>query len=136
MATPGTPISRGWIVQRASTDISISDFSDELSPTIMNRLSDDSGWSMTGAFATFGSACDCVNRSATTWRALSMSVPGSKVMTIDERPVSDFEFDPLEERDAVEEVRLERDGDELLDLLGRESQGLGLYFDGRRGELG
>ena len=57
----------------------------------MNRFSDDSGWSMTGALATFGSACDCVSRSATTWRALSMSVPGSKVMTIDDRPASDFD---------------------------------------------
>ena len=44
----------------------MSDFSLELRPTIMKRLSDERGWSMTGALATFGSACACVSRSATT----------------------------------------------------------------------
>ena len=127
---------RGCTFQRASTDISISDFSVELSPTIMNRFSDDSGWSMTGALATFGRACDWVSRSATTWRALRMSVPGSNIMTIDDRPASDFGLDLVEERDAVEQVRLERDRDELLDLLGRQSERLGLDFDGRGRELG
>ena len=91
LATPGTAISRGWIVQRARTDISIGVRSVELSPTIMNRFSDERGWSITGALATLGRACDCVSRSATTCRALKMSVPGSKIITIDERPASDCE---------------------------------------------
>ena len=69
----------------------MSDFSLELRPTIMKRLSDERGWSMTGALATFGSACACVSRSATTCRALKMSVPGSKIITIDDRPAIDWD---------------------------------------------
>ena len=38
LATPGTPISRGRIVQRASTDMSISDLVGRANPTIMKRL--------------------------------------------------------------------------------------------------
>src|ERR1044071_2235881 len=47
-ATPGTPIKRGAMVQRASTDMSIRDRSLEESPTIMNRLAEDNGWIIVG----------------------------------------------------------------------------------------
>ena len=57
----------------------------------MTRFSDDSGWSIVEGFETFGSANAWVSRSATIWRARRMSVPGSKVMTIDERPGIDSE---------------------------------------------
>src|SRR5437867_572254 len=43
LATPGTPISRGTIVHRASTDIWIGDRDFEDSPTISTRLVADSG---------------------------------------------------------------------------------------------
>ena len=77
----------------------MSDFSFELSPMIMNRLSDESGWSITGVLATFGSAWAWVSRSATTWRALRTSVPGSKIIRIDERPAIDS--DRISSRNAT-----------------------------------
>src|SRR5437867_1166331 len=45
LATPGTPISRGAIVQRDSTDIWIGDKVFDDSPTIITRLVDDMGCS-------------------------------------------------------------------------------------------
>ena len=69
-ATPGTPIRRGRIVQRAITDFSIGDSSFEESAIIITRLDDDSGCSIVGAFETFGSAWACVSGSCTSWRAL------------------------------------------------------------------
>ena len=44
--------------------------------------------------------------------------------------------DLLEERDAVQKVRFERHRHELLDLLRRETERLGLDLDGRGRELG
>ena len=63
LATPGTPVSRGAIVQRACTDISIGDTSFDESPTISTRFVDESGCSICGGFDTCGSACACVSRS-------------------------------------------------------------------------
>ncbi len=111
--------------------MSISDTSCEDSATIITRLVDDSGWIIAGGFETFGSACAWVSRSATTWRAWRRSVPGSNIRTIEERPGTDSESIVLEPRDAVQEVRLERDGDELLDFLGRQAERLGLDLDVR-----
>ena len=47
-ATPGTPIRRGFTVQRARTDIWINERSLEVSPTFMQRLADETGCSITG----------------------------------------------------------------------------------------
>ena len=71
--------------------MSISDTSLEDRPTTITRFDDESGWSIAGDFDTFGRAWACVRRSATIWRARSTSVPGSKYMTIDERPGTDCE---------------------------------------------
>ena len=91
LATPLTPVSRGAIVQRASTDISISDsFSDDR-PIIITRPADDTGLIITGDLATFGSVWTSVSRSCTICRARMMSVPGSKTSTIDDRPGIDCE---------------------------------------------
>jgi hypothetical protein len=91
LATPGTPINRGRIVQRASTDSSIGDSSLDDSPTIMTRLVDDRGWSICGGLDTWGRACAWVRRSCTTWRACSRSVPGSKISSIRDSPGIDSE---------------------------------------------
>ena len=64
------------MVQRASTDIWIGDSVFDVTPTISTRFVDDSGCSICGGFDTFGSACACVMRSATTCRAVNRSVPG------------------------------------------------------------
>ena len=63
LATPGTPSRRGLMFQRARTPRSTSDRSSEEMPTIITRLFDDSGWSMTGGLETLGSACAWVRRS-------------------------------------------------------------------------
>ena len=68
-ATPGTPISRGLIFQRASTDMSISDTLPEDSPIMATRLTEASGWIMIGGLPTFGRACAWVIRSWTICRA-------------------------------------------------------------------
>jgi hypothetical protein len=44
-------------------------------------------------------------------------------------------LDVVQPRDSIEEVLLERHRDQLLHLLGREAQRLGLDVDGDRGEL-
>ena len=92
LATPGTPIKRGIIVQRASTPIWIRETSFEDSPIIMTRPVDDRGWSMVGGFDTCGSANAWVRRSGTICRARTRSVPGSKIMRIDDRPGADLEW--------------------------------------------
>ena len=55
-----------------------------------------------------------------------MSVPGSKTITIDDRPGNGLRADRVDALDPVQQVRLERDGDQLLDLLGRQAERLGL----------
>ncbi len=91
-ATPGTPIRRGLIFQRASTDMSIRDTSLEDSPIIMTRPVDDSGCSMLGALDTFGMPPGAwTRRSCTSCRAFSTSVPGWKISSIRDSPGSDWE---------------------------------------------
>jgi hypothetical protein len=68
-ATPGTPMSRGRIFQRASTDMFTWDTSCEDSPIMATRLADASGWIMIGGLPTFGSAWAWVIRSWTICRA-------------------------------------------------------------------
>ena len=64
-ATPGTAISRGLIFHRASTERSISEMSVAESPTIMTRLVDALGGTMTGGLPTGGNANACDIRSCT-----------------------------------------------------------------------
>ena len=61
-ATPGTPIKRGTIVQRARTDIWMSERSVDDSPICMTRLVDDRGCSITGGLDTCGSPPTRVRR--------------------------------------------------------------------------
>jgi hypothetical protein len=68
-ATPGTPIRRGFTVQRAITDCSMGDKSGDDRPIMSTRLDDDRGCRSVGGAETFGSACACVSRSWTSWRA-------------------------------------------------------------------
>ena len=131
-ATPGTPSRRGTMVQRASTDIWIGDSDFESTPTISTRFVDDRGWRICGGLETFGRACACVKRSATTWRALKRSVPGSKTRRIRETRHR-LRADVPEARDAVEQVLLDRHRDQLLDLLGGQTERLGLHLDGDGG---
>jgi hypothetical protein len=56
-ATPCTPIKRGTITQRASTDIWIGDLLFDETPIISARFVDDRGSSICGGFETFGRAC-------------------------------------------------------------------------------
>jgi hypothetical protein len=69
LATPGTPISRGRIFQRARTDMSTRDTDRDDRPIIATRLAEASGWIMIGGLPTFGSACAWVIRSCTICRA-------------------------------------------------------------------
>ena len=55
LATPGTAINRGRIVQRASSVISICESVFDETPILSSRLVDDSGDRITGGFATAGS---------------------------------------------------------------------------------
>ncbi len=91
LATPGTPMRRGRIVQRAITDFSIGEMRSDDSPIMSTRLEEDSGCSSVGGFDTRGSACAWARRSCTSWRARYTSVPGSKTRTIEDRPVRDSE---------------------------------------------
>ena len=76
LATPGTPIRRGLIVQRASTDSSIRESFFEDTPIIIVRLVADTGLSITGRCDTFGNMYDRISRSCTSCRACSKLVPG------------------------------------------------------------
>ena len=91
-ATPGTLISFGRIVHRASTVISRwSRAADEM-PIFITRLSDDSGCRMTGGRATAGSRpASAATRSCTYWRALWMSVPSWNSSTTDDSPSTDLD---------------------------------------------
>src|ERR1700756_4127939 len=55
-ATPGTPISRGLIFHRASTDMSMGDTDEDDSLIMAIRPSAAVGWIMIGGGATFGGA--------------------------------------------------------------------------------
>ena len=101
----------------------------------MTRLSEDSGCSICGGCDTFGFACAWVSCSWTSCRASKMPVPGSKSSTIDDSPGTDSERRTVDALRAVEEVGLERHGDELLHLLGGQPERLGLHLDVGRREL-
>ena len=111
--------------------MSMSDFSCELMPMTMNRLSDDSGWSITGALATFGKRVRLGQPLGDDLARLEDV--GARLEDQHDRgePGDRLGADLVEERDAVEQVRLERDGDELLDLFGRQAERLGLDLDVR-----
>src|SRR3954452_9814217 len=51
-ATPGTPISRGWTVQRASTDMLMCDTDFDERLMIITRFEDESGCNMSGGLDT------------------------------------------------------------------------------------
>ena len=91
LATPGTPIRRGLIVQRARTDSSIRDSFFEDTPIIMVRLVADTGFSITGRCDTFGNMYDRIRRSWTICRARSRLVPGSNTSWTEDIPGTDWE---------------------------------------------
>jgi hypothetical protein len=53
-ATPGTPIKRGLITQRASTEISIRDIFFEVNPITMHRFTEERGLTMAGGVEMLG----------------------------------------------------------------------------------
>jgi len=58
----------------------------------MTRLVAESGWIMKGGLDHVGSCGDtCAMRSATCWRAVSRSVPGSKIISTDDSDSTDFD---------------------------------------------
>ncbi len=76
LATPGTAISRGRIVQSATVVISICESVFDVTPILSARLSDESGDSSTGALATAGRPrLTRASRSCTSWRACIRSAP-------------------------------------------------------------
>ena len=91
-ATPGTAISRGRTVHRASVVRSICESEDDDMPIFMTRLSEDSGDMMTGGRAAAGRVgATRARRSWTSCRAGIRSVPFSKISTTDDKPSTDLE---------------------------------------------
>src|SRR6516164_4938566 len=86
LATPCTPMRRGRIFQRASTDMSMRDTCLDESLIMAIRLTEASGWIMIGGLPTLGSACAWVIRSCTICRAAYRLVPGWNVKSIADRP--------------------------------------------------
>ena len=102
----------------------------------MTRLVVEIGWRITGGAAQVGSVGTTVaSRSWTTWRAWIRSVPRSKMSSTDDSCGTDAERISSSRGDAVERL-LERDGDELLRLLGGQADADGLDLHARRRELG
>ena len=102
----------------------------------MIRLVADSAGIMNGGLAHVGSvAVIWAIRSATSCRARSSSVPRSKISRIDDSCATDFDRMVGEPLDAVQLV-LDRDGDQLLDLVGGVAERDRLDLDLRRRELG
>src|SRR5438046_1733111 len=93
-ATPGTPISRGLIFHRASTDISIGDTDEDDSLIMAIRPSAAVGWIMIGGLPTLGSAWAWVIRSWTYCRAAYRSVTGWNVGSYTRGPVDMFLVPP------------------------------------------
>ena len=134
---PGRPSgAAGSSSGRAPTSRSGTASSSE-SPIIITRLVDDSGWSIIGGFETLrqrvrlGQAL--LHHLA---RARRCRCPARRRRTIDDRPGTDSERMSSSHGDAVEQVLLERHGDQLLDLRRRQAERLGLDLDVRRRELG
>ena len=136
LATPGTAISRGRIVQSAIVVMSICESVFDVMPILSARLSDDSGDSSTGARATAGRlAAD----------------PGQPLLDELTRlhQVRALSEDQHDRRQAEHRLRsdgrdlghageraLDRHADERLDLECRQPGRLGLHFNQRRRELG
>ena len=78
----------------------------------------------------------CVSRSFTTWRARPSSVPGSKIISIRDRPGTDSERMTSRNATPLSRSCSSGHGDELLDLLGGEPERLGLHLHRDRRELG
>ena len=116
--------------------MSMSECSSELSPIIRSRFADDSGCSITGGFDTFGSACACVSRSCDDLARPDRVGPRFEGQDDRREARNRLGLDRLQPCDAVEEVRLQRNGDELLDILGRQAERLGLDLDVGGRDLG
>ena len=135
LATPGTPIRRGRTVHRAITDCSIGVSSVEDSPIISTRLDEDSGWSRVGRFGHVGQGMGL-------GQPLLDQLPGlidvgAGLEDQDDRGQARHRLRPddLDALHAVEQVGLEGDRDQLLDLLGRQPERLGLDLGVRGREL-
>ena len=135
-ATPGTAISRGRTVHRASVVRSICESDDDDMPIFMTRLSEDSGDMMTGGCAAAGS----VGRHAR--ETLLDELPrrnalGAVFEDQDDRRQAEHGLGPehVEAGHAVHR-RLERHADQRLDVGAGEPGRFGLDLDQRRGELG
>ena len=134
-ATPGTPVSRGLIVHRARTDSSINESSSDERPIIITRLVEDNGCSISGGCDTFGRACAWVRRSGDDLPGL-LHVGARLEDKLDGGQSGDrLRTDLVQPRDAIEEVGLHRDRDQLLHLGGGESERLRLDLDHRWAEL-
>src|SRR2546428_9650872 len=90
-APPGTPISRGLIFHRASTDTSIGDTVEDDSLIMAIRPAAAVGWIMIGGLPTLGSACAWVSRSWTCFPAAYRLGPGWNGRSITDRPGLDDE---------------------------------------------
>ena len=102
----------------------------------MIRLVDDSAGIMNGGLAQVGSvAVTCATRSATSWRARSSSVPVLEDER-DRRTAGRPTWSASRSSPSMPaELVLDRDRDELLDLVGGVAEGDRLDLDLRRGEL-
>ena len=107
----------------------------ERKPTTRTRLEDESGWTITGGSVRWASR-PCLGQ------PLLDHLPGFEEVGArleDQRdggqPVHGLRADTVEERHPVEQQVLHRSGDQLLDLLRRQAQRLGLHLDVRRREL-
>ena len=66
-------------------DMSVTDIVWDDIPIFMTRLVADNGWSIIGGAAQVGSdGVTAVTRSWTSWRARRRSVPGLKIISIDD----------------------------------------------------
>ena len=102
----------------------------------MIRLVAESGGIMNGGLAQVGSVgVTCAMRSCTSCRALSSSVPRSKISWIEESCETDFERSSSRPGHAAE-LLLDRDRDQLLDLGRGVAERDRLDLDPRRRELG
>ncbi len=92
LATPGTPSKRARMVQYASMDRSITEWSGEVMPIFITRLVDDSGGIINGGAAHLGKLGVAIaTRSATNWRVNNSSTPASKIATTEDSCGTDFE---------------------------------------------
>ena len=124
------------MVQRASTEVSMGVSPAGEIPIIMTRLCDESGWIICGGLETFGIGVRLGELLLHELARVHDVRAG-----LEEQDDRRLAGDGLRAQDAdpgrpVEQVGLERDRDELLDLLGRQPERLGLDLDVRGRELG